>query len=42
MRSSVVVEALTVRRGSREVLCDVRFALAPGEVVGLLGPSGCG
>ena len=42
MGSSVVVQALTVRRAGHEVLRDVDFELGRGEVVGLLGPSGSG
>ncbi|SEJ12148.1 ABC transporter ATP-binding protein [Demequina mangrovi] len=38
----VRVEALSVARGHREVLSDVSFAAAPGEIVGLLGPNGAG
>ena len=40
--SAVVVEGLRVRRGGREVLRDVSFAVPKGQVTGLLGPSGCG
>lgn len=40
--ASVEVRDLTVRRGAREVLHEVTFALAPGQVTGLLGPSGSG
>ncbi len=42
MKNSVVVTGLHVRRGGREVLHGVDFTLAPGEVTGLLGPSGGG
>ncbi len=43
-RTDPVAEAagLVVRRGGRVVLDDLSFALAPGQVTGLLGPSGCG
>jgi ABC-2 type transport system ATP-binding protein len=40
--SAVVAEGLRVRRGTREVLHDVSFAVAHGSITGLLGPSGCG
>jgi ABC-2 type transport system ATP-binding protein len=40
--TSVVVRALTVQRGPREVLHEVSFELRAGEVTGLLGPSGSG
>jgi ABC-2 type transport system ATP-binding protein len=39
---AVVAEGLRVRRGAREVLHDVSFAVARGSITGLLGPSGCG
>jgi len=42
MVNSVQVHDLVVRRGGREVLHGVGFALAPGRITGLLGPSGCG
>jgi ABC-2 type transport system ATP-binding protein len=40
--SAIVVEGLKVRRGGREVLRSVSFAVPKGQVTGLLGPSGCG
>jgi len=40
--SAVEVEGLQVRRGGREVLRSVSFAVPKGQVTGLLGPSGCG
>jgi len=40
--SAIVVEGLRVRRGGREVLRSVSFAVPQGQVTGLLGPSGCG
>jgi ABC-2 type transport system ATP-binding protein len=40
--SAIVVEGLHVRRGGRDVLRDVNFAVPKGQVTGLLGPSGCG
>jgi ABC-2 type transport system ATP-binding protein len=39
---AVVAEGLRVRRGAREVLHDVSFAVERGSITGLLGPSGCG
>jgi ABC-2 type transport system ATP-binding protein len=39
---AVVAEGLRVRRGTREVLHDVSFAVERGSITGLLGPSGCG
>ena len=38
----MVVEALEVRRGGRQVLHGLDFVLPAGQVTGLLGPSGCG
>jgi ABC-2 type transport system ATP-binding protein len=42
MKNSVVVRDLHVSRGGHEVLHGVDFVLSPGEVTGLLGPSGGG
>jgi ABC-2 type transport system ATP-binding protein len=42
MNNAVDVRGLTVVRGKREVLHGLDFAIASGEVTGLLGPSGCG
>jgi ABC-2 type transport system ATP-binding protein len=39
---AVVVDRLRVVRGGREVLPDLSLAVPPGQVVGLLGPSGGG
>lgn len=39
---SVSVSALTVRRGKKNVLRDVSFTIAEGQITGLLGPSGSG
>jgi ABC-2 type transport system ATP-binding protein len=39
---AIGVDDLVVRRGGREVLHGLSFAVAPGTVTGLLGPSGCG
>jgi ABC-2 type transport system ATP-binding protein len=40
--STVVVDHLTVVRGATTALKGVRFALEPGTLTGLLGPSGAG
>ena len=40
--SAVVVDRLTVVRGGTTALRDVGFALEPGTLTGLLGPSGAG
>jgi ABC-2 type transport system ATP-binding protein len=40
--AQVLVEGLTCRRAGREVLRDVSFRLAPGEVVAVIGPNGAG
>ena len=43
MREDVlIVGGVTVRLGGREVLHDVRFAIRPGEFVGLIGSNGAG
>ncbi|WP_181767774.1 ABC transporter ATP-binding protein [Streptomyces albidus (ex Kaewkla and Franco 2022)] len=39
---AVHAEHLTVVRGSRTVIDDLSFDVAPATVTGLLGPSGCG
>ncbi len=39
---AIDVDDLVVRRGGREVLHGLSFAVASGRVTGLLGPSGCG
>ncbi|GGW60890.1 multidrug ABC transporter ATP-binding protein [Streptomyces lucensis JCM 4490] len=39
---AVHAEALTVVRGPRTVLHDLRFTVPRGQITGLLGPSGCG
>jgi ABC-2 type transport system ATP-binding protein len=41
-KSGVEASRLRVVRGGAEVLHELTFALAHGEVTGLLGPSGCG
>jgi len=42
MKNGVSVTGLTVVRGGVEVLSDLSFTVAAGQVTGLLGPSGCG
>jgi len=42
VNNAVDVHTLRVSRGGHEVLREVTFAVAAGEVTGLLGPSGCG
>ncbi len=42
MDSAVTVTDLVVDRGAREVLHGLTFAVPPGQVTGLLGPSGGG
>ena len=42
MNNAIVVDALVVRRGHREVLHDLSLAVPTGQVTGLLGPSGSG
>jgi ABC-type multidrug transport system ATPase subunit len=39
---TLVVDAVTVRRGGRTVIDDVSLAAAPGEIVGVVGRNGCG
>jgi ABC-2 type transport system ATP-binding protein len=36
------VAGLSARRGSRDVLADVSFAVHPGEILGVIGPNGAG
>jgi ABC-2 type transport system ATP-binding protein len=40
--SAIIVDGLRVRRGGREVVRGVSFAVPRGVITGLLGPSGCG
>ncbi|CAL9503408.1 Ribosome-associated ATPase [Streptomyces sp. enrichment culture] len=40
--TAVHAENLTVTRGTRTVLRDLRFTVPRGQITGLLGPSGCG
>jgi ABC-2 type transport system ATP-binding protein len=42
MPPSILVENLRFRYSSAEVLHDLSFQIAPGEVTGLLGPNGAG
>jgi len=42
VNNAVSVRGLRVVRGGSEVLRDLDFDLATGQVAGLLGPSGCG
>jgi ABC-type multidrug transport system ATPase subunit len=39
---TLVVEALSVRRGSRVILADIALEVSAGEVVGIVGRNGCG
>jgi ABC-type sugar transport system ATPase subunit len=41
-RAGLEVERLTLVRGSRAVLSDVSFTLAPGALLAVVGPSGAG
>jgi zinc/manganese transport system ATP-binding protein len=36
------VQGIDVHLGGREILCDVSFAIAPGELTGLIGSNGAG
>ena len=40
--AAVEAHGLSVVRGTREVLHELDFTVAAGEITGLLGPSGCG
>ncbi len=40
--SLLVVERLSVRRGSRTIFDDLDVTVEPGEIVGVVGPNGCG
>ncbi|MGF2949012.1 ABC transporter ATP-binding protein [Microbacterium alcoholitolerans] len=42
MADAVVIDALQVRRGRREVFDGLSLRIPRGQVIGLLGPSGCG
>ncbi len=42
MTNSVEARGLRVARGGHEILRGLDFAVASGQVTGLLGPSGCG
>lgn len=39
---TLVVDRVSIRRGGRVVIGDVSFAVAAGEIVGLVGKNGCG
>jgi len=39
---TLAAEALTVRKGGRELLADVTLSVAPGELLVVLGPNGAG
>jgi ABC-type multidrug transport system ATPase subunit len=39
---TLAVDAVSVRRGGRVVIADLTFAVAAGEVVGVVGKNGCG
>jgi ABC-2 type transport system ATP-binding protein len=41
-RALLNVERLSARRGARDVLHDVSFAVHPGEILGIIGPNGAG
>jgi branched-chain amino acid transport system ATP-binding protein len=36
------VDRLSKRYGAIDAVCDVSFAVAPGEIVGVIGPNGSG
>ena len=40
--NSIAVTSLAVSRQNRSILNDLNFAITPGSIVGLLGPSGAG
>ena len=42
VNNAVVVQNLNVTRGDNQVLRNLDFEVATGQVTGLLGPSGCG
>ncbi len=42
VNNAVVVQSLNVTRGDNQVLRNLDFEVATGQVTGLLGPSGCG
>jgi ABC-type multidrug transport system ATPase subunit len=39
---TLVVDAVSVRRGGRVVIADLAFEVAAGEIVGVVGKNGCG
>ncbi|MEO8700418.1 MAG: ABC transporter ATP-binding protein [Kofleriaceae bacterium] len=42
MTARLAVERLSVRRGGRTVIEGIELAVAPGEIVGIVGKNGCG
>ena len=42
MSTAVTLSRLTVSFGARELFCDLDAVIGPDEVVGLVGPNGCG
>ncbi len=42
MAAAIRTRALSVRRGGRDVVCDLTLDVDAGTLAGLLGPSGCG
>jgi ATPase subunit of ABC transporter with duplicated ATPase domains len=42
MSSAVTLSRLTAAFGARELFCDLDAVIGPEEVVGLVGPNGCG
>ncbi len=42
MSTTVTLSRLTVSFGARELFRDLDSVIGPGEVVGLVGPNGCG
>ena len=42
MEKIINISSLSKSYGSKQVLNDVSFSAAPGQIIGLLGPNGCG
>ena len=42
MESSFAVEKISKSFGTKSVLKDISLEIKPGEIVGLIGKSGCG